>query len=100
MATGACTTCGYSPVAIDARVCPKCGAANPNPGVGNRFGGRGALLGLVIGIVAGGALGYDRLTHGAAGAFGGALLGSLAGLLLGLVLGFLAAAVAWISGKR
>lgn len=100
MSVGTCSICGYSPVAIDARTCPKCGGQNPCPGVGNRFAGRGALIGLVIGVLAGSVLGYDRLTEGGAGAFGGALLGALAGLVIGLIIGLLAAMVAWIFGKR
>jgi hypothetical protein len=58
------------------------------------------VIGLVIGILAGGVLGYDRLAQGGAGAFGGALLGALAGVILGLVIGLLAAMFAWILGKR
>lgn len=44
---GNCRLCGHSPVAVDARSCPRCGAGNPNPGLGSRWGARGALIGAV-----------------------------------------------------
>jgi hypothetical protein len=31
MAVGMCRHCGYSPVADDAPLCPKCGGRNPHP---------------------------------------------------------------------
>jgi hypothetical protein len=98
MATGTCFACAYAPVAFNASTCPRCGAREPNPGIGNRFAGRGTLLGFAGGALVGGALGY--VAAGVAGAVGGALLGALAGLVLGLFLGLTAALVAWLSGRR
>jgi hypothetical protein len=96
--TGVCKVCGHSPVAFDARVCPKCGAENPNPGVTNRFVGRGVVIGLVGGILVGGTAGWFSDKPGMT--FGGFLLGSLAGLILGLAGGLIAGVVARLSGKQ
>lgn len=92
---GSCTTCGHSPVAVDARVCPRCGARNPNPGVANRFAGRGMLYGLGAGAAVGAAVGWDSGHPGMT--FGGALLGAIPGLFAGLVVGLVAAAMSGLT---
>jgi hypothetical protein len=101
VAVGSCKTCGYSPVAFGARACPNCGSRNPNPGVCDRFAGRGMLIGLVGGFLAGGVGGYISNAEGsAAWAVAGALTGGIAGLIVGLVVGLMLAFVAWVAGKR
>jgi hypothetical protein len=100
LATGSCRACGHAPVAFGARSCPICGAANPNPGIGDRYGGRGAVYGLVAGILVGSVWGYLGFHVGLAGAFGGALIGALVGLVFGLIGGWFMAIVAWLSGVR
>ncbi len=100
-AVGCCKTCGYSPVAFAAPACPHCGARNPNPGVCDRFAGRGMLVGLVGGLVAGGVGGFFSKAVGSpAMVIAGALAGAIVGLLLGLVGALMAAFVAWMFGKR
>src|SRR5262249_46664489 len=98
---GRCSGCGYEPVAFGARTCPKCGKSNPNPGVGTRYGGRGAFGGLIAGCLAGAIWGYFDMGPGGIGmAFGGMLLGALAGLVVGLMGGLSIAFFAWLCGKR
>ncbi len=96
--TGKCATCDYEPVAFDARLCPCCGARNPNPGPTNRYVARtvpaAALLGGLIGAV----WGYYGFALGWVGAFGGLLLGVLPGLLLGLFAGMAAGLAVWLCG--
>ena len=96
--TGSCRACGYSPVAVDARACPRCGAANPNPGIANRFVGRGMLYGLGAGAVVGAAVGWHSGRPGMA--LGGALLGAIPGLFAGMVVGLVAAAGSALSGRK
>ncbi len=102
-ATGKCHVCGHDPVAFDARVCPTCGARNPNPGVTNRHVAKTAPLGVgigaLIGALIGGVWGYFGFAIGFAGAFGGALLGALPGLVLGLFLGFACGLCAHFTGR-
>src|SRR5262245_19616278 len=100
LATGSCRTCGQEPVAFGAKTCPHCGTANPNPGVADRYGGRGAMYGLVAGILVGGAWGWFAHGFTVAGALAGGMVGSLVGLVLGLVAGLVAAMVAWLVGVR
>lgn len=98
---GACSACGYTPVAFDARVCPRCGLKNPNPGVANRFAGRGMLLGLAGGVLVGGVAGFFSFGPGGPwGAFGGALLGGIPGFVVGLVIGLVLAVVNRLAGRR
>src|SRR5262245_37224467 len=100
LATGSCRACGHEPVAFGARTCPNCGFANPNPGVGDRYGGRGAMYGLVAGILVGGAWGWFAHSFTLVGAIAGAMVGSLVGLVLGLVAGLVIATAAWLVGVR
>jgi hypothetical protein len=97
-ATGLCSVCGYAPVAVDARSCPRCGARNPNPGTANRFAGPGMLYGLGAGAVVGSVLGW--YSGGPAMALGGALLGAIPGLFAGLLVGLLVAMVSALSGRK
>ena len=95
--TNSCSACGYSPVAVDARSCPRCGASNPNPGRINRFVGRGMLFGLGVGSVVGAGAGWFSGQPGMA--FGGALLGAIPGLFVGMILGLVMAVVSAVSGR-
>jgi hypothetical protein len=100
-AVGCCNTCGYSPVAFGARACPNCGARNPNPGVCDRFAGRGMLIGLVAGFLAGAPCGYFSKAEGSpAAAVAGALVGAIAGLIVGLIVGLMLSFVGWVAGKK
>lgn len=102
-AVGSCRVCAYEPVAFAARTCPNCGANNPNPGVCDRFAGRGMLIGLFGGVVAGGVGGYFARPDGSVPmttATAGALAGAIAGLIVGLVGGLMLAGLAWVAGKR
>ena len=47
MARGQCRHCGYSPVAVDAVICPRCAGNTPNPGIFTKLGN---LIGAVIGF--------------------------------------------------
>jgi hypothetical protein len=97
---GRCSACEYSPVAYDARTCPRCGLKNPNPGLGNRIVGRGVLLGAtvgaMIGLVAGAVTHKDPMT----GSFAGGILGLVPGAFLGLILSLVVAFFAWLGGRR
>jgi hypothetical protein len=100
-AVGTCRTCGNAPVAFAAPACPHCGARNPNPGVADRFAGRGMLIGVLAGFVLGGLGGYFSQAVGSpVMAIAGALVGAIAGLIVGLVVGLMLAMIAWIAGKR
>lgn len=50
MPVGECKTCGHTPVAMDARYCPKCGERDPNP---NMFWGNVILgaIGVALGFI-------------------------------------------------
>lgn len=96
--TGSCSACRYEPVAFDARDCPHCGARNPNPGVGNRFAGRGMLIGLFAGVTVGAVAGW--LSGRPYMAFGGGLVGAIPGLFVGLVIALILAAAYRLSGRR
>ena len=76
MAMGACSECGYFPVAAGARKCTRCGAGNPNPTAADRFVGRGMLLGMLAGAVAvrGAASGSPTAAAAGAGLAGFAVL--------------------------
>jgi hypothetical protein len=43
-----CKFCGYAPCSVDAAICPRCGQACPNPGLGTRFN---AVTSAAIGAV-------------------------------------------------
>src|SRR4051794_40872955 len=97
LATGSCRACAYEPVAFDAPICPRCAATHPNPGMGNRYAGRGVVIGGIAGaLVCGvwGLLGWQSVL----GLCLGAMLGSLPGMFFGLVGGLMAAAVARLFG--
>ena len=100
VATGTCPTCGYEPLAFDAKKCPRCEARNPNPGVANRYASRGTVSFLVLGILTGTVWGYISFQIGWAGAFGGALVGALGGVVVGLPVSLIAAAIARLRGVR
>ena len=97
MATGSCSACGKSPVAFNARTCPHCGASNPNPSIGNRFAGRGMLIGLFAGAAVGALWGH--LSGSRMGALGGGLLAAIPGLFAGMVIGLAFAAAARLTGQ-
>jgi hypothetical protein len=100
-ATARCRVCGYEPVAYDARACPHCAAASPNPGIGNRYAGYGVILGGIIGALVCGIwawLGFGN-PH-PVGALVLAALGSLPGMFVGLLGGLVVAAVARLFGVR
>lgn len=101
MAIGKCKECGYSPVAAGARDCPKCGKRNPNPTVTDRITGRSMLIGLFLGVLVFGAIGFfhvdkDGSTGGIAGAIAFGLMGGIAGLALGIMGGFCLSIFAWL----
>jgi hypothetical protein len=100
LATGKCYACGYDPVGFDALACPQCATRNPNPGVGNRYAGRGVLYGLLAGVGIGGVWGFIGYDTGWVGAFVGVLLGAVPGMFLGIVAGLLTAAFTRLSGVR
>lgn len=60
MARGNCRHCGYSPVAVDAIICPRCAGNTPNPGFFTKLGN---AIGTVIGIAVLGFIGMVVLTQ-------------------------------------
>jgi len=55
MARGNCRHCGYSPVAVDAIICPRCAGNSPNPGFFTKLGN------VIGGIISIGILGFIGL---------------------------------------
>ena len=88
MATGTCRSCGYVPVAFDAKRCPQCAERNPNPGMIDRAVRMGAKIGAVGGVVFGTVyFGWIYLGLGEVRAMF-AILGAIFSLIGGTIIGF------------
>src|SRR5262249_14038689 len=87
--SGPCRACGRR-VEVDARMCPFCGKASPNPSEQSRWAGRGLLLGAVLGGLVSALYCYIEYRNGTAilGGLVGALGGAIVGLVGGVIFGF------------
>src|SRR5262245_29533881 len=87
--TRECKQCGFPRVPRNEQTCPNCGN-RPLGDVVSRFTNRGALLGLILGPLAGAAFGYfgdgtSTFGCGFLGLMGGMIFGVGGGLVTGLV---------------
>jgi hypothetical protein len=92
---GKCAACAYEPVARGAKVCPRCGVSNPNPGLENRLIGWSMLLGMFVCGLIGTIWGFCTSDTPEAGALGGGIVGAILGFVLGLGGGIVFSAIAW-----
>jgi hypothetical protein len=51
MPTGQCRHCGYTPVAQNAVVCPKCGGVHPNPSSFAKISPVIAIVSAIVGVM-------------------------------------------------
>jgi hypothetical protein len=81
MASGKCRHCGFEGIDPGQNVCPKCGGADPNPGIIKKCAAVGTTIGFALAVIAILFGGGPRVPLVIAGAVAGAVAGAAVGLI-------------------
>src|SRR5262245_37172182 len=98
--TRECKQCGFPRVPQNERICPNCGNRPLVQDVVSRFTNRGALLGMILGPLAGGIWGYFGVGNGVNSMIGCGVLGFMGGMIFGVGGGLVTGLVAKAVGVR